>query len=272
MEKENILTNIHRYLLGDMDENERHRFEEASSNNESIQSQIKMEQKFLNTLELTADAELRKSIATVHQKMKSSGILEQSSNEGAKIVQLKERKASRMLYAVAATLAIVVAAWFVTNNSTVDINNNNLFADYYSPEQTVTNIYLSNNGVAGLTGTPENLEDRLAIAIDQYANGSYELALRQLRAINTAFPADKTSQFYLALSHLQLGNAGEATALLTALDHPEADFNQTANWYLALSLLKETKVKDAQNILNDITRNPNHRYSQKAKDLLKDMN
>ena len=76
------------------------------------------------------------------------------------------------------------------------------------------------------------------------------------------------AQFYLALSYLELDRYTQAqNILLDVSQNPDHPFEEEAQWYLTLSFLKDDNEAQLNQWLNTILSNPNHFYHSKAKEL-----
>ncbi|MBK8562634.1 MAG: hypothetical protein IPN76_04630 [Saprospiraceae bacterium] len=117
-----------------------------------------------------------------------------------------------------------------------------------------------------------------------YQNKSFGEAEKALAAHLQTYPQDTISQFYLALSHLELGHYDQATALLRPIAPanltPDArpgqasqalDFQYEMTWYLALasSQLPDQAAQDSTlSLLRKLEASGNGEWAAKAKEVL----
>lgn len=77
--------------------------------------------------------------------------------------------------------------------------------------------------------------------------------------------------FYLAISYLGNDQNAKAIELFKDLSSKNHSMQSAAQWYLALSLLKDKQVAQAKKILLDIEKDSEHFYHGKAKAMLEKM-
>ena len=270
MANDNIIESIHRFLLDDMEGDEKTTFENELASNEAIKKQITMEQRFLKGIEYVADAELKSNISNVHDSLKQKGFFKEEQTGGAKIINMKKRTTSRRLFAVAAALVALVAAWFVFNNSDANLDTEEIYSNHYQIEKSITYALIDKTNPAFIDPA-DSKSKQLYLALDQYKNGEYTAALNYLDGLNEEFPEDKQVAFYKGLSNIGIGNTDKAIKLLTPLTESGFEYHDAAKWYLSLSFIKTNKLIEAKKILNDLTQKNIPPYAEKAKKLLADL-
>ena len=271
MANDNIIESIHRFLLDDMEGDERTTFEKEMVSNEAIKKQITMEQRFLKGIEYVADAELKSNISNVHHSLKQKGFFKEVQTGGAKIINMKRRNTSRLLFAVAAALVALIAAWFVFNNGGgTDVDTEGIYANYYQMEKSITNTLIDKTNPSFIDPS-DSKNKQLYLALDQYQNGDYKAALNYLNGLIKEFPEDKHIVFYMGLSNIGIGNTDEAIKLLAPLTDSGFEYQDAAKWYLSLSFIKNNELREAKKLLTDLVKNNNSSYSEKAKNLLADL-
>ena len=271
MTNENTFENIHRFLAGEMSEEEKKAFGIKIKKDDSLKNKWKMEKNILHALELAGDTELKNTISAVHNDLKNKKFFEsQTTKKEAIIVDMnKRRRANRMLYALAASVALMLAAWLVFNNNTPVINANAVYANYYKTEKTITTDLLNNIGQIGAVGQPETREEKLALALDQYNNGAFENAKKMFLELNTEFPKDRLIAFYAGLSQMETGNFNAAIDLFKTTNNNNFEHADAAQWYLGLSYLKTNQTKEAINLFGKVATNSSSVYQNNAKEILK---
>ena len=161
---------IHRFLLDELDANERAAFETELASNEDVKKQVELEKKFLKMISDVSDADLRNTISSVHMDLKSKKFFDTQQKGEAKIVQLKDRNSLKYLYAIAAVIAVLIASWYVfIKGDDANIDTNELYANYYSPENKLADYYITQ----GFQGSTNSAEEKLRIALDQYNHMEY---------------------------------------------------------------------------------------------------
>jgi tetratricopeptide (TPR) repeat protein len=113
-------------------------------------------------------------------------------------------------------------------------------------------------------------------AIVFYNDKKYDQALNQLNAYYSKSDEKyKTTEIklYLALSHLFSGNNKEAITYFSEILTKEnsGNYREAAEWYLALSYLKDMNVEKSTELLKKISETENHPYQSKAVSLLPEL-
>ena len=268
MENSKRYETIHRYLLDDMDVIEKAAFEKKIATDEITKKSLEMEKRFLKTIDMAADVDLKNTISTVHKDLKEKGFFENQHKRGATIIHMNDRRYNRTLMAIAALIAILIASWFIFNNSNKSsIDTDRIFANYYKPENQLANNYL----IPGYTSLAETPEEKIHIAIDQYIIGEYKLAQEKLSALHREMPENDVVVFYLALTNMGLNDYANAISLLQALSLKDSDLKLAANWYLGLAYLKNKKVENASEIFQKLANSNSEEYRSKATLILDDL-
>ncbi|MEO1264043.1 MAG: tetratricopeptide repeat protein [Bacteroidota bacterium] len=260
MEKDDTINNIHRYLLNDMSDDEKHKFEATFDADDVVKKNVEMEKRFLDLLDLASDVELKNTISSVHEGLKKNGFFEEANKGDAKIVDIRKRKtASRMLYAIAATVALVIAAWFLID--TVPFDPAIVYANNYSQEKILIDNFIENGFTPG-----EDVEFQMGL--DQYSKGEYQSAKKLLSEFASKTPGHAAARFYLALCEMELNNFDEAVKLLEPLSDKVSDVQNSAKWYLSLAYLKTGQTNESKQLLDSLTKSKNKEYREKANSIL----
>ena len=272
MTEENTYKNIHRYLLGEMEGVEADTFKQELEQNETLRNKFEMEQKLINTLDLSGDAELRDTISTVHNKLKGESFFENTSTKKeAKIVAMNSRRNNKWLYAIAASVALLAAAWWVFNNrTTTEVDTNSLYANYYKTEKNITNDLLINIGQDGGGGQLTTREENLRYALDQFSHGAFENAEKYFSELNVEFPNDPLIVFYNGLCQMELENYDSAINFLNKAVENNTDYTDAAQWYLGLSYLKNNQINEAIGLFEKIANDNSSVFQKNAKEILKE--
>ncbi len=98
----------------------------------------------------------------------------------------------------------------------------------------------------------------------QYELEHYGLVIEKIKSINNLKPEES---FYLASSYLAISDFVKAEEQFKKTIN-DSKYGQASEWYLALISLK-TQKKKSKKLFEQIASKENHRYKQKAKELLK---
>ncbi len=163
----------------------------------------------------------------------------------------------RLLAAAIAAVVIAVAAFLLW-----PAEPGSLMAAAYKPYP----MYL--NAPVG-----ESPQDKLLeTAIANYESGDYAAALPAFQGLIAAAIHNAPYHFYAGICQLELGRPIEASIHLEeASNREEAQFQQAAEWYLALAYLRQDNKKEtARRLLEKIIREEGV-FSQPARKLLKEV-
>jgi len=112
----------------------------------------------------------------------------------------------------------------------------------------------------------ESTETMERAAFSAYELGDYQTAIRNFNSIPKT-DSNGYLDFYLGLSHLNLGQTDEAKAFFEKVIASNAEFKPEAHWYLALAALKQEKKEEARRYLETLVSTYDYN-KEKAKQLL----
>lgn len=104
-----------------------------------------------------------------------------------------------------------------------------------------------------------------------FTKNDFKTALKNFRIIHQHYPEDLNAYFYGGLCYFNIGMYDKAISYFDkCIFHSFSTFEEEANWYKALSLIKNKKKEQAIKILQEIV-NQNGFYAQKAQSKLKEL-
>ncbi len=276
------LDKIDAYLNDVLSADERAKFEQELAADPSLRREFDLVQDMLGGVELAGDEALKAQIGAAHSELATEGFF---AKPEAKIVEMKAaQRGMRRVLAVAASVLLLVAAgvwWWSKSqgNPAQEVAKQYLYA-----ESTKLPTLLDDISAPGLGQDDRPRRTSLAAALKLYQNKSFGEAEKALAAHLQTYPQDTISQFYLALSHLELGHYDQATALLRPIAPanltPDArpgqasqalDFQYEMTWYLALasSQLPDQAAQDSTlSLLRKLEASGNGEWAAKAKEVL----
>lgn len=160
-----------------------------------------------------------------------------------------------LLYLLAVGLALFIAIvaylfWPAAQAPAVD--------SFYEPYPMYLNAYSTDSSTARM----------LEAAIAHYRSGDYEAALPEFQGLASREIFNGPYHFYAGSCFLQMGRPMEAGIHFEEAARREDDqFIQPAQWYLALSTLRQGK-KDAARLMLEKIANGQGDFSEKARQLL----
>lgn len=104
-------------------------------------------------------------------------------------------------------------------------------------------------------------------AEEAFNSKNYEEALKQLTTLSNIYLNDTEIQLYKGICQLELSNYFEANAIFDKISQGNSSLIDTATWYKALTLLKQEKFMECEQVLRSIPESSDQ-YAN-AKKLLK---
>lgn len=171
-------------------------------------------------------------------------------------------RSTRQNWAIAASLLVLISAgiyYFINKNKDVEpIKTESIFAANFKP-------YRNYNKPTVRDNTTKNIEEK---AFSLYDNGEYDAALTYFEKIippvQTGQAPEYNSLFFQANAYLATHQTEKAIPILTQLSQlNNSEWQQKAEWYLALALL-EKDVEKAKVLLEKIKNTANHPFQKQA--------
>ena len=158
------------------------------------------------------------------------------------------------------SIAAIIAILFSLNIYNDYRQMDKAFSTYYTPLEYDSNLF--SRGM-------ETISSELTIALEEYAQGHYSIALQKFKNIQDL---NENYIIYKAICLIELNNISDAITLLNELvaDGESTEYYQDANWYLAIANLKNHEKNEALKILQEIEQYDSA-YSIKAKKLIHEL-
>ncbi len=228
------------YLDGELSTEEKLKVETELKNNSAMQQE-------LENLALSKDAVktfgLKQKVAAIHKEMMSEmAATEKTSNHGL------VRKIVRISMKIAASLLLVMLGLGVYQYATVSPDK--LFAENYQPY------------AASISRGAEETN----VMEKAYQQKNYTVVISQFNTLNSA---DQKENFLAGQAYLASNNYKKAIEcfnkiLLLNAAKKATSFNDDAEYYLALSFLKDKNLKSAYPLFTTIHNNSAHLYNDKV--------
>jgi TolA-binding protein len=184
--------------------------------------------------------------------------LDTSKTEGKKEGVKKKFHAMRwfMGFSAAACIAVIL---FVGNY---------LFLGKDSPSELFKDNFEPYNSVVEVRGNGSDFEEAMA----KYAGKDYQGAIVLYENILKKTPDSTVVNFYAGISYLATNNTQNAeNQLLKVVKSENELFAEKAQWYMALSALKQDNKPLAKERLGVIAKEEGHEFRVKAENLLKNL-
>ena len=109
----------------------------------------------------------------------------------------------------------------------------------------------ANHGNLEIVVRSENSEE-IVLAENAFNSQNYFEALQELKILSDLHPEDVELQLYKAICHLELNNFSDADRIFEEISKGESSLATKANWYKALSFLKQEKIEECKAVLQTI--------------------
>lgn len=236
------------YLMNYLDFKEQQEFEELSSENPKLATEVHLNREINNALLENDIMDLRSTIGNItneeHEDTKMRQLIPNRFNT----------KTSRYI-GVAASVAAVISVGVMTLNKE-KTSAEELYKNVYHPYE-ATGLYRSD-----AVASPE------IIGIDLYNEKNYSGALDRFKIILNENSEHPICNFYSGLCYQQLGDYKKAiTSYQNVIDERDNLFIEQAEWYKALAQLQINDLKNAYQSFSLIVKN-NGYYSKNAKEII----
>ena len=248
---------IQKFMRNELSDSEKLEFEN-NSQNKNFRDELLVQAEILNALESGQNQKLKEFFKQVDSEMNTSG--------GAKIVELQKNTAtktdtkqksgfSRNILKYAAVLTILLCSVFVAQNY-LGTDQSELFASYYKP--------YDSNVMRGQGSEMKSFNDALfSYSSEEYAEADAEFS--KLSDVST------DALFFGSICKLELGLYDNAISGFSKIKDQDSKYSEDAEWYLAMTYLKKGENAKLESLLEEMSSENSHAYSDRAKNLLTDL-
>lgn len=244
-----LYTKIEDYLDDALDDQERQAFEAEVRTDPALAQQLAVVRETRQRLitqwaNEPAETDLLETLQKIGSEHFKSGAGSGQTGAGGRLFRLPPG----WWAAAAAVAATVIAAWFFLRPP----SNERLYAQYGAfPEADFT-----------VRGDSPATND-LSAAEAAFNRKDYAEALNLLQAYLAGHPEDAQARLHAGLCHLELKQYPEATAIFSEIGGSKNVWADEANWFLALTYLRQDKRNESARILKLIPQSSG-RYEQAA--------
>lgn len=160
---------------------------------------------------------------------------------------------------IAAAVSVVIASFVFLIDYKKDQKLNRLFTAHFIPYDEL----LSTRG----TKTHVTLGE----ALESYNEKDYREAVSRFDSYLKEHPQDYQAWFYFGVSQLAAGKDADALSSFNIVIEKHTVFQDSAEWYKALTLLKLDRAAEAKHLLAQIANKEGHDYQAKAGSLLREL-
>jgi len=235
---------IEQYRFGPMSESERVKFEQDLIENPKLNHEFQLDIEIEDSLKQYDIIDLRRKLfkAMNEEKLK------------VKVPVSKSYHSKWYMVAASITFLVLLGGAFHLMNP-VKYTNNTLFEMYYSGEN-----------AHSLTRSAGNTNDE---AMTKYREGDFNSALVLFNEILDKDPSNIYVRYYTGLASIETKQNEKAiTEFKYIIDQKNNLFVENAQWYLALTYLRNNQMTDAKDLLVQIN-NSSNPHNKEAAQILK---
>jgi|SRR5690554_27169 len=216
-----MLHQIDQYLLGHLEGEELRSFEERLEHDTDFRKMVAEQRLLIGGIE---EFHLKKQLGHYHSQMELENV---------------NKKPLTIWLAIAASIVILIGVSFWAVSDTESAAQK-VFAKNFQPDP----------GLPTTMGTTSEYEFYSGMV--SYKRKEYSDAIAHWEPLYSANPKNDTLIYFLGVAYLAKGDHEQAERYLkVAKTHEESMFAEEAIYYLALTQLKENKVQEAKNTLEN---------------------
>lgn len=231
---------IDRYFENSLSPKEQKLFNDLLQNNSDFKEEYLFQKDLKKVIKISQHEELKSTLSQIEEKA--------DNNYGFTMIPKK--------WMIAASLAIIATLGVWGIKSLFYPSNEAIFEEYFQADRNTVHPVVRGEII-------KTIENR---AFAAYEAQDYYKAINLFNSVKN--PNDAYILYYKGLCFLALDKKEEAITLLkqvgTSIDseNDSINFNEKANWYLALAYLKKDNIEQAISQLTEIRDNPNSSFKK----------
>ncbi|MFK8009418.1 MAG: tetratricopeptide repeat protein [Saprospiraceae bacterium] len=248
----NYINQIDDFILNKLSPQEKEDFRQQLLKNAELAQEVRKRELVRDGLEALGNQKMKDRIKVVRKEM-----LDQEKNDNPPKNQ--NRIIPLWIMAAAAIFILGFVGWQFLNPT--EITPEEIFAESYQP-------YMEDFGSRGTDMTKNYLQ-----AGTYYNERNYSAAIPLLQNILEAEPQNSEVELVLGDCLLSINKTEEAMVHFNSILARKTNlYNDPAQWFLALSYLKQNEIEACKNALKNLIDNPRADYHEEAKELLSKLN
>jgi tetratricopeptide (TPR) repeat protein len=260
---------IESYLFGELTDEERTTVEQRMKTDPEFADQVNFMRDIINVSKQKGRQHLRENLKKAEQK-EAAKIEAEIDKEGESTTKQKKTNIRHnWFYWVTAVAAAAIAGYFF-GIIIPSGDGKKIYHEHFEP--------YPNKVIPSTRGreVPENFAhfsqekyNFVVRAMKHYQRGNYEEAAKLFEQHVERKRENAALILYKGISQLKSGKEEQAEMNFSyLLNLKNAEFQQEAQWYKALTYLKTNDTEDAWEILRKISETPGHPYKNKAKKVI----
>lgn len=254
-EEMNFTGYIDRYLDGTMSQSELKWFQKELEGNAQLQDDLRMQKKLNFLISDQKTISLQAQLESIHND------LFKDEKVGKGFTSQSKKKFLYTTMAVAASCVFFFV--IITKQSSVDIDKNNIYTEYFKP---------ADIGMVFRTSSDNVINSDLRSAMTLYESKKYKQAINIFEDILNKDSSRIGLNLYSGISHMEVKEYEEANKNFNKIiNHKANAFIESAQWYLGICYLMTDDNEKAKEVFADISKSTSY-YKKDAKRILKKMN
>ncbi|MFP4048299.1 MAG: hypothetical protein ACLFT4_11145 [Bacteroidales bacterium] len=262
---------IERYLLGELTEEGKTTLEHRIKNDPEFAQQLNFMRDVMNVSKQKGREQLKQNLKKAEKK-EAAGIEEkisQSANTKKTHNKTHHITLRNWFYWVPAAAAAIFIGLYVGVIGPSG-QGKKLYNEYFEPYPNEVIPFARGENVPEKFKHFSQKEYNFIVrAIKHYERGNYKEASDLFKQHVERKEVNAELIFYMGISQLKSGEEQQAQENLSyVLNLDEMEFQQEAQWYMALTYLKINDIESARQILKEISETSGHPYKNKAQNVI----
>lgn len=243
MINQEVIDRIEQYLSHELSDSERASFEAQISKDDELAAEFQRRETAHLAMDFMISENLRSELMSLE-------------TQSHKVVSMMGRKKRMNALAIAASVVIIIGAFFVIMPSSKSSSLDLAMAYYEAPDYT-------------LRGDSNALPSNISDAINALAQHDYQKTINLLEGKEDDYVVE--SSFYLGHAYFLSKRYDEAKEQFnTVISSNDLRYKENAEWYALLNCLAQ--ADNCQEVLDSITEDNRHPYHDKALTIMKELN
>jgi len=201
----------------------------------------------LKLSEYIDSALIKDDIIELRRKLIAANRANKEIKSGMPVIQMKTRK---WWYAAASVMVLCTLSFIFYLQTSRNVSNDELFAEYYNSEN-----------IVDLKRGDENIVE----AVIRFQQNDFEKASQLFRGIIEKDNLNMAVWFYFGISSIETKKYENSIhAFTTIINQNDNLYIEHAQWFLALCFLKNNQVKNATDQFKVVASNPDNFHRQEA--------
>lgn len=238
---ENTISQIENYLNGTLKEADRKAFEEQLKTDKELAKEVALYKDMMGGIRLHNNQALKGKLNAIHEK-----VIENQPSEKKKEINWK------LLFGIVLILSLIIAAYFMLQKEEVPVKK--VYAAYFQPYE-----------LDDSRGNNQQLFEQMQQLYEDKRYGEFLTFVAQ-DSFDIKLPLVELD-LLKGVAHLETGDARNARIFFAeAAKNPI--LNPSAQWYAALSFLRDGNIKACKANLDKLLSNDSSDYDDEARKLL----